>query len=151
MFYYLSETETEGVNAGNKARNDVEKILDAYIEERKRSYGISSPLLNQEERKFLNWKNRAIKTFSDIMNITDKEIIEDCVTLKTEKVFHSQATKISTSESVIELKDEVKGILKTKFSAILSDVSYPYPYYIQSVLKHVFSASVHTSVLAVNG
>ena len=27
MFYYLSETETEGVNAGNKARNDVEKIL----------------------------------------------------------------------------------------------------------------------------
>lgn len=97
------------------SKNDVEKILDAYIEERKRSYGISSPLLNQEERKFLNWKNRAIKTFSDIMNITDKEIIEDCVTLKTEKVFHSQATKISTSESVIELKDEVKGILKTKF------------------------------------
>ena len=28
MFYYLSENNTEGTNAGNKARNDAEKILE---------------------------------------------------------------------------------------------------------------------------
>ena len=27
MFYYLQENNTAGVNAGTKARNDVEKIL----------------------------------------------------------------------------------------------------------------------------
>ncbi|OYR88120.1 hypothetical protein CBF60_06435 [Lactobacillus taiwanensis] len=43
MFYYLSENNTEGTNAGNKARNDVERILET-----RNSVAISAPTLGKE-------------------------------------------------------------------------------------------------------
>lgn len=43
MFYYLSENNTEGTNAGNKARNDAEKILET-----RNSVAIPAPTLGKE-------------------------------------------------------------------------------------------------------
>lgn len=43
MFYYLSENNTEGTNAGNKARNDAEKILET-----RDSVAIPAPTLGRE-------------------------------------------------------------------------------------------------------
>ncbi|WP_222610409.1 hypothetical protein, partial [Lactobacillus taiwanensis] len=43
MFYYLSENNTEGTNAGNNARNDVERILET-----RNPVAISAPTLGTE-------------------------------------------------------------------------------------------------------
>lgn len=95
--------------------NEINKVLEDYADECIHVYDISKQLLNNEKNKYLNWKNRAVKIISDIKEIPDKEIIKDIVTLRTEKIFHGQATKISKTESSIELKDDMRGSLKTQF------------------------------------
>ena len=97
------------------SKDEINQIFEDYENECFRIYDVAGPALNQDERKIFNWRNRALKSISDIFDISDKEIIEDTVTVRTEKVFHSQGTSVSSSDSVIEINEELKGSLKAYF------------------------------------
>ena len=122
-------------------KTDIESAVDNYFNEYAQLNKIELPLNEQDEHRYLNWKKRAVKAVSDVFEITDKEIIDDYVTLRTEQVFHKQAKRISAEESFAELKDESKGSLVIKlisddkcadinrdYSVVASDV----PVYIDS-------------------
>lgn len=99
------------------SKDEIKQILEDYETECFKIYNVSNPVLNQDERKISNWRNRALKSISDIFDISDKEIIEDTVTVKTEKVFHGQGTTISSAESVIKIDEDLKGCLMAYFKS----------------------------------
>ncbi len=97
------------------SKDEIEKTADDYFREYVRLNKIEMPLNENDEHRYQNWKKRAIKAFSDVLEVTDKEIICDYLTIRTEEVFHRQATRISAEESFTELKDEAKGSLAARF------------------------------------
>lgn len=97
--------------------SNIEKIFDEYFEKCINLFKINYITEDKNFFEFDGLKATWKKILMNLCKISTEDIVNDIVSVQTEKVFHGQITKISCEEAYIEFYDDIKGKLSMNYSS----------------------------------
>lgn len=97
--------------------SNIEKIFDEYFEKCINLFKINYAAEDKNFYELDGLKSTYKTIFMNLCSISTKDIVKDIVSVRTEKIFYGQITKISCEESYIEFQDDIKGKLSMNYSS----------------------------------